>query len=670
MSAILGVFGPAGILPDDTRTARMLTASRRGDGPVAVLRGDHFVLGVRRHTWETVPGLGGPAEVATDGSVAVVTDAALYHVADLRRRLRAAGFEPRGDTPAHCVLAAYRAWGSALPEKLDGDFAFILWDGDVGRALCARDFAGKRPLVYAQADAGLVIGSTVATVLAHPLVADGLNPVSIAETAAALWQGNDETAYRAIRRLQPARTLAWRAGESVRITLHWEPPAQGSAASPDLERDGEELRELLCAAAAERFPDSGTAAVWMSGGWDSSAVFAAGQESLRRGAGTGRRLEIVSVSYPPGDPGREDEQIAAIAGHWSKPVHWLDIASIPLFDRPAERAALRDEPFAHAFEMWNRALIGRTRELGSRVAFDGNGGDQLFFTSNVFFADLLVRGHWRELRREWRTKGGTAFHDFFANAVRPILPAALLDLAGALRGRPFSRVFERNIPSWIRRDFARAHDLVGRERRHSPRPRGGGLAAREAYWYVMAPYFARAYGLLASFALEAGVELRSPLLDRRVVEFAAARPRAERNAGREIKRLLRRAMKGLLPEETLAPRDAKTGTLEGYFGRSMQRDFPALANAAIEDARLADMGIIEPNAFRAALAEYARTGNGRTGYALLQTVQVELWLRARQGASVSSESAARPIALRSGHAVPTPPTRPHAVANRVAARSL
>ena len=296
----------------------------------------------------------------------------------------------------------------------------------------------------------------------------------------------------------------------------------------------------------------------------------------------------------------------------------------------AERAGERDEPFAHVFETWNRALIRRSRALGARVALDGNGGDQLFFTSNLYFADLLRTGRWRTLWREWKVKGGTDPRDLWQYAVQPLLPPALVGALGWMRGRPLKPTNERPLPPWIQPAFAREHGLVARERRHNPRLPGAGPAAREAHWYLTAPYYPRAYGLVSAFALEMGVEVRSPLLDRRVVEFAAGRPREERNAGRETKRLLRASMRGLLPDDVLAPRDTKTGTLGAYFGGGMRRDFPALAAEAFRAPRLADLGIVDPAAFRAACAEYARNGDGSLGFALVQTLQVELWLRARE----------------------------------------
>lgn len=632
MSAVAGVFGPREARVPVEVVRRMLAPmARRGDGALDVEDGPGFALAVARHPWETVAHLGGPADVAVDGAIHVVTDAALYHRPDLLRALAKHDVRPTGDTPAALVAAAYRAWGPRCAERLEGDFAFVLWDAATRRVVCARDFAGKRPLVYAALPGVLVVASTAGGVLAHPACPGTLDLVSLAETAAGLWAGSDATAFRAIRTLQAGHTLVAEDG-TVRIHPHWTPPRMGSATAPAFDEAAEELRERLVRAAAERTPPDGPAVVWMSGGWDSTAVLAAG-ETARARSGGHDPLEIVSVSHPPGDPGREDELIRQVADRWDRPVRWLRIADIPLFDRVAERAGERDEPFSHVFEAWNRALVRRSRGLGARVAMDGNGGDQLFFTSNVYFADLLRTGRWRTLWREWKVKGGTDPRDLFQFAVQPLLPPAVLRMMGWMRGRPLRPTSERPLPAWIAPAFARTHDLEARERAHNPRLRRAGPAAREAHWYLTAPYFARAYGLVSAFALEMGIEIRSPLLDARVVELAAGRPREERNEGREIKRLLRASMRGLLPDPVLAPRDDKTGTLDGYFAEGMRRDFTRLAARAFRAPRLAELGIVDPAALHAACDEYARTEDGSLGFGLVQTLQVELWLRARDEAT-------------------------------------
>jgi len=305
----------------------------------------------------------------------------------------------------------------------------------------------------------------------------------------------------------------------------------------------------LAGAVRERLAPAGPTTVWLSGGWDSTAVFASGERVLRERGG-GKHLRAVSLSYPPGDPGREDELIEAAAGRWGSPIHWVDIAGVPLLDGPGERAAGRDEPFAHAFEMGNRALARGTRALGSRVALDGVGGDQLFQVSPVYLADLLRGGRLPSLAREWRRTGlsGSGFHQFFHWAMLPLLPRWLRRSVAPIRGgRPLRGHLERPLPSWLRADFAERTGLLAREAAAAPPRDGMGPAAYETSWYLSHPYFPRAFACVADFALEEGVEVRSPLFDRRVVEFAVGRPREERAGGGETKRLLRRAMRRVTP---------------------------------------------------------------------------------------------------------------------------
>ena len=83
---------------------------------------------------------------------------------------------------------------------------------------------------------------------------------------------------------------------------------------------------------------------------------------------------------------------------------------------------------------------------------------------------------------------------------------------------------------------------------------------------------------MSTFAREEGVEIRSPLYDRRVIEFALTRPREERSSGVETKKLLRASMRGLLPDSILATRTKRTGVTGGYFGRSMREHLPAMVD--------------------------------------------------------------------------------------------
>jgi asparagine synthase (glutamine-hydrolysing) len=642
MSGIIGVF-TNGSLPGAPLLQRMCEGLvSRGADHSELWRGGGAALAISRYEWECGAGFSGPVLVLEEDGCLVAADATLYYTADLRERLRARGVEARGTTPSHLILAAYRAWGTECSRWLEGEFAFILWDRCERLVFASRDFSGRRPLYYADLGETLVIGSTLGSILAHPSCPDELNlPVLAATAGILLSSAGSETCYSAIKLLPIAGDLSWRPHAGLRLGRHWSPEevtgaVDGTAALP-FERAAEELRALLSGAVLERLAPEGPTTVWMSGGWDSTAVFGIGQlvigQPATDGETRGRSLLPVSMSYPEGDPGREDETIELISKYWGVPVHWLDSERIPLFDHPEKGAAARDEPLGHMYEHWNRALAVGSRECGSRIALDGYGGDQLFQISDIFLADLFQRGRWLELAREWRAKNHAGRRYLASFTIRPLIPSGLLDLWSTLRrsGRTWISHVERPIPGWIDQDFVRTHDLIARERAQLPPVRIGRLAETEARWYLTYPVPIHISTILAGLALREGVELRSPLYDRRVIEFALARPRWERASGRETKYLLRRAVRGLLPDTVLAPRAYRTGLISGYSDRWMRRSYPAILKDFVDTPLvLAELGIVNPTELRRAVSNYLTEGaDGNQRVALFYTLQTEWWLRSR-----------------------------------------
>jgi asparagine synthase (glutamine-hydrolysing) len=629
VSAILAtVASPAGAPPDERTAARMLARMRgRGIEALQTYRDASALLAAGRHLWELGPAFSGLAGVSR-GPLAVAADATLYYVDDLRRKLQAHGIHPAGSTPSHLVLAAYRAWGERCPEHLEGDYAFVLWDGEARRVLCARDFGGKRPLFYARAGDAFVAASTAAAVRAHPDCPGGLDLAALGAAAGGYFAVADETCHAGVRALPAGCSLSWSAG-ALRMLCHHAPPALGGSAVP-FAAAAEELRAVLHAAADERVRGTDAASVWLSGGYDSTAVLASAHG--RRASDT--PLRAVSLSYPPGDPGREDETIARVAGALEVPVHWIHAYDVPLLDGAQRGAAARDEPFAHAFEHWNRALARGSAAAGTRVALDGFGGDALFHNSPVYLADLLRGGHPLRFAREVRAGPVRGPRALFRWAVQPLLPPAVLGMAAALRGgRPLHGALDPRLPPWIRPEFARRHGLEQRERAHTPAPPAGGHADRETHWQLAHAWFPRVAACLASLALEEGVELRSPLYDGRVVALAAGRPREERASLGETKRLLRAAMHGLLPDDVLAPRPHRTGVPTRWFARSLrQRHRGEIGDALTTPLLLAELGIVDPAALRRSWREYLAGAAESLGLRVFLTLQTELWLRAHAGA--------------------------------------
>jgi hypothetical protein len=158
-----------------------------------------------------------------------------------------------------------------------------------------------------------------------------------------------------------------------------------------------------------------------------------------------------------------------------------------------------------------------------------------------------------------------------------------------------------------------------------------GAAAWETRDMLTSPLVARALSWNHAIAIEEGILLRSPLFDRRIIEFAAGRPLNERIGGPDSKALLRRSMRDLLPPEVLEPRIRKTGTPVHYFRRQMTASAMAEFSRFFEgrNSHLATLEIIDPLVLRSAMEEYKSTGAHAVGALLQLTLEAERWLAAQ-----------------------------------------
>jgi asparagine synthase (glutamine-hydrolysing) len=633
VSAIVAVINRARPAHREALATRALAAmGKRGSEATQLVSCGDGTLGIASDSWEMTSGRDPMLAIATEAGIVVVADAALYYRTDLLRGLRERDSRPSGPTAAHLILAAYRAWGEHCASRIEGDFAFIVWDSVARRMIAARDLNATRPLFYTETRDGPLLASAVSGLLAAG-AEPGLNLGHLGEVAAGLALDEASTCHTSIHRIPAARTLSCASDGLPVLTAHWNPPTFETGRGLTLEDGALELRDLLTRAVHERLDALRPTSVWLSGGWDSPAVFGA---AMLGTGGDVDRVRAVSITYPVGDPGREDELITSIAQRWGATPHWIDSATISLLDQLCQGAANRDEPFAHVFEQWNRALARGSRRTDSRIALHGNGGDQLFQVSLVYLADLVRRGRLLKVARECRARGVRDARTLFRWAIQPLLPAFALDAAAKLRrGRRLRAYLERDVPAWIRGDFARRNSFHERARATPARRRRESLAALESRYYLTAPYFPRVYACVSGIARDEGIEVRSPLMDPRVIAFAAERPRDERAAQRETKRVLRAAMQGIIPDDVLAPRRTRTGTTGRLFGRSLRDVGAELVEAATRDCRLAELGIIEPAALRRGWQEWKASGDGNLGVALFLTLQTEFWTRAHDGSRVS-----------------------------------
>ena len=592
----------------------------RGDRS-EIWRDGESVIGVARYEWELTDGFSGRTLVVNDRDLTVAADATLYYQGQLLRALDAVGVRSSGTSTGHLIAAAYRAWGVDCPVHLEGDFAFVVVDHAKHRTFAARDFMGRRPLYYADLGTTLLIASTVSAIVAHPKCPNEFDFVALAEIVGVSLAGHERTPYKAVQVIPPATSLIRDRDASVRTQTFWKLQLGEVDSNESFDDASEHLRSLLGDAITERAASVGPTCIWLSGGYDSPVMFGVGNAALDKLGKS--RLRPISFSHPEGDPAREDELIAEIAGFWNARPTWLSIDDVPLLQDAMEHAARADIPFQHAFENWLRALLVATHDAGARVALYGDGGDQLFAVSTVFLRDLFAQLRWRELRREWRSFGGAGARELWESVARPVLEERRR-ARGGLDSPSIA------LPTWMNRDFVKRNALNRRQADAEAllAAEGGGRAAAETRRSLANPTIPRVLSGFSALSLAHGVELRAPLLDRRLVEFASRRPRSERASRGAVKHLLRRTAQDLLPASVLAPRAKKTGVLTSYFARSFRSDPRGIVSDALSRSRLAEVGVVDGAAMQQAWHEYKTRGVGGGGH-LFVAFQVEMWLRAR-----------------------------------------
>lgn len=632
MTAIAAWCGAA---PDDgaTGVARLLaTMPGRGDLPTTTRCADAW-LGASPFEWQ-VPWTG-PA-TGRSGAVAVVADATLYYVDDLVAALAIAGVAPASRLPADLIAAAVVAWGDDAASHLEGDFAFVAVDEESGTARLARDWGGLRSLYAAASDRFLACASEAEPLTLLPGVDGTLNLPWLAEAIGGRFESPLETAFLGVQVIPAGSTWRWGPeGGSGRRTFRevrsFEPPpfrGEERADVPFSEAKAQ-LRMMMEAAVRERIPASGDVSVALSGGRDSPAVYAL----ARRIAG--ERVRSMSVSYPEGDPGREDDTILEVLETCGGEPHWIRSDEIGILATMRQGARGRHEPFGHAFAEFQEALARAARQLETRVLLNGSGGDQLFSGEPTYLADMLRAGRFRALLQEWRKLHlGADARAFCRLAVWPNLGPLARRAFGMLRGRRLPDPFDHELPRWLRRDFARRAELETRHQVNFPSRAAAGSAANfERRWLLTHPYFARVFAEAFRLFLKEGVELRTPLADGRLLRLAATRPRWERREGWQVKSLMRNALADVLPPGITRDRPRPTGTTEGLLAHAVREQLRALVEDLAPEMELGRLGIVDPVAWQRVRAELDRSDASPAALDAVYTALVETWLRARRDAS-------------------------------------
>jgi asparagine synthase (glutamine-hydrolysing) len=567
---------------------------------------------------------GDPPITNEDGTVGAVLNGEIYNFKALRDEVRRAGHDlsSEGDTEVLAHLAETDDPVS-LARKLDGMFAFAVWDSRRRRLILGRDRMGKKPLYYWRSPRAFVFASEIKGVLAHPDVRCELDERAIPSYLAFGYVPTPDTFFEGIKSLPPAHVLTLEPGGEPKIERYWGlriPGVDGHAQRLEvgLDEAASEVRRLLEAAIRRRLVADVPLGAFLSGGIDSSSIIA-----LMAGA-MGEPVETFTIGFEDRDGFDERPFARAIARRFGTEHHEEIVRpeAVELIERLVWH---HDQPFGDPSAIPTYLLSQVTRQH-VKVALSGDGGDELFAGYERFAAGLGV-DPLLSVPSRLRAAG---------KRIIDALPSTAFGGRVASVQR-FARTLEEGLPwaylGWV------AYVPEGWRRRLLDEPDQSSRNEYERLW--RATEGAKTLDRLLALNIETyllddllvkidrtsmahGLEVRSPFLDTELLEFAIRLAPSVKVRGMSLKRVLKRAVSDLLPPEILARPKRGFGVPLGRWFREDLRSYSA--EMLGEHARLRDR--LNGAAVDEMLGEH-RAGSSNHGYALWSLLTLELFLRRR-----------------------------------------
>ncbi|HZI19577.1 MAG TPA: asparagine synthase (glutamine-hydrolyzing) [Pyrinomonadaceae bacterium] len=627
VSAMLGAIGHRG------RDDEGLWAA-----PAADLEGRRACLGHRRLAIIDPGPAGHQPFVSGDGRFVLTYNGELYNFRELRSELEARGHSFRTDCDTEVLLAAFAEWGEGCLSRLNGMFAFAVWDERERRLTLVRDRLGVKPLYYSVAPpragrpAALAFGSEIKAVLASGLVETGLDFEGLHQQLTFLWTPDPQTLFKNVRKLPPGHLLVWREGD-VSVREWWDVSFDEVEEGRTDEWWRERTLETLDRAVGMEMVSDVPLGSFLSGGVDSSVVTAL----MARHSG-GRRVSTYTVGIEPEDL-RYD--IIPDDARWARQVGQLldtdyhettlrpDVAELlPFLVRHLEMPVIDMAIPSY--------LVSRQARETLTVMLSGMGGDELFAGYPRQVAMQLAR---------WVA-------DPVPSSVRrPVLGALAGALPGGLPGR-FTALF-RNAKKFAR---SAAHDFEERylgfgtyfdegmkrslyadelgeatrdldpyqyHRRHFERARRAAPLNRLLYLDLKTFLPCLNLDYTDKTSMAATLEVRVPLLNHELVELSARMPPRLKLRGLKRKYILKRAAETLLPREVVWRKKAGFGAPVRAWLRGPLR--PLVDELLSEDV-VRRRGLFRPEAVRGVVEANL---SGREDYSLhvLHLLTLEMWHR-------------------------------------------
>jgi asparagine synthase (glutamine-hydrolysing) len=555
--------------------------------------------------------------------IQLVANGEIYNFQTLRRELQARGHSIRTQSDIEVLVHAYEEWGVDFLTRLRGMFALALWDGRTRTLLAARDRAGEKPLYWTQTTRGLLLASEVKALLVRPDVRRELDLDGVDEFLTYEYVIAPRTILKGIHKLPPGHYLTYRDGQ-VTVKRYWDAAAIAPRDWSD-EAAAEALFDALKRATVGQMMAEVPLGAFLSGGIDSSTIVA-----LMSGASP-QPVNSFSIGF---DDGTYNElpyarDVAALF----KTNHRERTVSPNIYEMFEKLVVHLDEPFADV-SLFPTYLVSQLAREHVTVALSGDGGDELFGGYDSYQAQgLAERFAWMgdtllpaaaavaaALPPTEKKKGlVNKFKRFTAGATQAPEDLGHYRWMVYLSPGAKQQLYAKRLQDALARSdvYAPVREALGRFGHDD-------LLNRQLYADLSLYLADDILVKVDRMSMATSLETRAPFLDADVMELAFSMRGDLKIRNGERKWILKKAMRGLLPDRIL------TRKKEGFsipMKNWLRRDLQPLMRSLLSPDAAAARGLFEPAEVSRLVEEHV-AGRENHAHTLFPLMVFERWCRA------------------------------------------
>jgi asparagine synthase (glutamine-hydrolysing) len=626
-----GICGVAGQADESLMRAMLARIAHRGpdDEGIYITKtadGQQVGLGHRRLSIIDLSPAGHEPMSDASGKVWLTYNGEIYNFKSLRRELEACGHRFRSDSDAEVVIYAYIEWGRDFLSRLNGMFAFAIWDARDESLLLARDRLGIKPLYYADTPAGFAFASEIKALLAIPGIPRRVDLSALDQYLTFLWTPDPKTIFTGIHKLPPAHYLVYRDGVSETFE-YWDVQFNEDDSITESEWV-ERLREQVRRSAEMQMVSDVPLGAFLSGGLDSSSLVAL------MTAASERRLTTYTFGFTQEDLRydilEDDVKYARVVGREFDTDYHEAFFEPRVIDLLPKLVYHLDEPVADPAIITSYLICKAARERLT-VLISGMGGDEVFAGYPRHAAVKVAEAY--NLIPSFISRPVVAalpgarpgrFTALFRNTKKLARSAALPERERYLGfGTYFNETEKANLYADEMRQAARGFDAYSEHRRYFDRVAGEDFVNQMLYvdLKTFLPCLNLTYTDKTSMA--SSMEVRVPLLDHDLIELSARIPARFKLKGLTRKYILKRAAEAWLPREIIYRKKAGfSAPLRAWLARDLRE----MVEDLLSETNIRRRGYFDYQFVRQ-LIDDNLSGREDNSLKVFQLLTLELWHR-------------------------------------------